>query len=101
MTKKINIKREVSRNQRRRNTYAMLREKLGKSYLAPGLYRVGILRRWYWVAKERRADRVKDMTSDHLNNTIMALMNRHPEETIAPLVKEAQRRGYRIMKRKS
>lgn len=92
-------KKPLSRNQRRRQTYDMLREKFGKWYLKPGLYRYGILRTWYWVAKDNKADRVKDMTPDHLNNVIMSLMQRHPEADIKPLIKEANRRGYRVVRR--
>lgn len=96
---KTNWKKRISRTQRRRDTYQWLAGKFDRPYLKAGLYRYGILQRWYWVSKDMKADRLKDMTPDHLNNTIMALMTRHPEADIKPLIKEANRRGYRVVRR--
>lgn len=96
---KTNWKKRISHTQRRRETYRWLADKFDRPYLKAGLYRYGILRRWYWVSKDMKADRLKDMTPDHLNNTIMALMTRHPEADIKPLIKEVNRRGYRVVRR--
>ena len=70
-------------------TYKEVCKALGKESLGPGLYLYG---NWHWVTKSQRAYLLKDMSTSHLENTIEALKERHPDERRDLLKQELERR---------
>lgn len=67
--------------------------------VGPGLYRHGLLRRWHWVTKNRRAYRLDQLPTDHLKNTLKALVERHPDDYRIPLELEWTNRRIKILKK--
>jgi len=58
--------------------------------LRPGLYKYK--HKWHWVSYGDRAHLVKDLSDEHLKNTIKAMRTRHKDEFRLPLEIESIKR---------